>query len=123
MKYRTIAGELADMHPSITPERIINAVERCMTTLDDPGFCLHCGTDADGCEPDAQHYKCDSCGFLRRLRRRRGAADDRLTPCAPLAGRLRRHPPIARETKSLEAKRSAGCAPAGFSRRRRAAGN
>ena len=62
MKYRTIAGELADVHPSITPERIIDAVERCMTTLDDPGFCLHCGTDADGCEPDARHYKCDSCG-------------------------------------------------------------
>jgi hypothetical protein len=46
MKYRTIAGEPADVHPSITPERIIDAVERCMTTLDDPGFCLHCGTDA-----------------------------------------------------------------------------
>ena len=64
MKYRTIAGELADVHPSITPERIIDAVERCMTMLDDPGFCLHCGTDADGCEPDARHYKCDSCGLL-----------------------------------------------------------
>ena len=35
MKYRTIVGELADVHPSITPERIIDAVERCMTTLDD----------------------------------------------------------------------------------------
>ena len=64
MKYRTIAGELADVHPSITPERIIDAVERCMTMLDDPGFCLHCGTDADGCEPDARHHKCDSCGRL-----------------------------------------------------------
>ena len=64
MKYRTIAGEPADMHPSITPERITDAVERGMTTLDNPGFCLHCGTDADGCEPDARHYKCDSCGLL-----------------------------------------------------------
>ena len=44
MKYRTIAGERADVHPSITPERIIDAVERGMTTLD-PGFCLHCGID------------------------------------------------------------------------------
>ena len=64
MQYRTIVGEPEDVHPSITPVRIIDAVERGMTTLDNPGFCLHCGTDADGCEPDARHYKCDSCGFF-----------------------------------------------------------
>jgi hypothetical protein len=56
--------EPADVHPSITPERIIDALERGIMVLDNPGFCLHCGTDADRCEPDARHYKCDSCGFL-----------------------------------------------------------
>jgi hypothetical protein len=64
MKYRTISGELADMHPSITAERVIEAVYRRMTTLDNPGFGLDCGIEAQGCEPDARHYRCDSCGLL-----------------------------------------------------------
>ena len=24
--------------------------------------CLICGEEADGCEPDARNYKCESCG-------------------------------------------------------------
>jgi hypothetical protein len=35
MKHRTIAGDPAVMHPSVTPQRIIEAVECRMTTLDD----------------------------------------------------------------------------------------
>jgi hypothetical protein len=31
-------------------------------TLDDPGFCIACGADAGGCEPDARCYECESCG-------------------------------------------------------------
>ncbi len=64
MKYRTIAGDLAEMHPSITVERASDAVYRRMTTLDNPGFCLDCGAEAHGCEPDARHYQCESCGLL-----------------------------------------------------------
>lgn len=26
------------------------------------GFCLACGTEQDGVEPDARKYKCDACG-------------------------------------------------------------
>lgn len=26
------------------------------------GFCLACGAEAYGCEPDARHYLCESCG-------------------------------------------------------------
>jgi hypothetical protein len=26
------------------------------------GFCLACGMEQDGCEPDARNYKCHSCG-------------------------------------------------------------
>lgn len=40
----------------------MNAVNRRNTTLDNPGFCLACGDDADNCEPDARKYKCESCG-------------------------------------------------------------
>jgi hypothetical protein len=47
---------------SITEERILDAVKRQMTTLDDPGFCLACGNEQGGCEPDARRYRCEACG-------------------------------------------------------------
>ena len=50
------------MHPSITAERVVEACERHMTSLDNPGFCVVCGADAEGVEPDARKYKCESCG-------------------------------------------------------------
>jgi hypothetical protein len=49
-------------HPSLTEDRIVEAVEREMVSLDNPGFCLNCGTDVDGVEPDACNYTCESCG-------------------------------------------------------------
>ena len=49
-------------HASITAERVMEAAEREMTTLDNPGFCLICGAEAEGCEPDAREYTCESCG-------------------------------------------------------------
>ena len=52
----------AHIHPSVTPERVDEAAERELTSLDNPGFCLACGTEAEGCEPDAQQYVCESCG-------------------------------------------------------------
>ena len=33
----------AHIHPSITAERVAQAVERELITLDNPGFCLACG--------------------------------------------------------------------------------
>jgi hypothetical protein len=50
-----------DWHPSIT-ERIMEAVDRSMLTLDNPGFCLACGEEATGCEPDARKYLSENCG-------------------------------------------------------------
>jgi hypothetical protein len=49
-------------HASIAENRVAEAVEREMTTLDNPGFCLICGAEAEGCEPDAREYTCESCG-------------------------------------------------------------
>lgn len=40
----------------------MEAVEEQMTSLSNPGFCVACGEDADGCEPDARKYKCECCG-------------------------------------------------------------
>lgn len=42
----------------ITIERILGAVEED-TNL---GFCLACGAEACGVEPDARRYTCESCG-------------------------------------------------------------
>lgn len=50
------------VHPDVTPERVIDAVERHQTTLDNPGFCVKCGAEADSVEPDARGYECESCG-------------------------------------------------------------
>ncbi len=49
------------MHKSITVDRVIEAVERGRKTLDNPGFCIACGEDAEGREPDARNYKCKCC--------------------------------------------------------------
>lgn len=50
------------MHKSITVKRVMRAVEREMSDCENPGFCVHCGKSADGCEPDAREYECESCG-------------------------------------------------------------
>jgi hypothetical protein len=49
------------IHKSITMSRVEEAVTREMLTLDNPGFCLACGEDAEGCEPDARDYTCEYC--------------------------------------------------------------
>lgn len=49
------------IHPSITLERVQEAIKRRNTYLDNPGFCLACGEDADNCEPDARKYHCECC--------------------------------------------------------------
>jgi hypothetical protein len=33
-----------------------------MTGLDNPGLCIMCGHEQDGCEPDARNYTCEACG-------------------------------------------------------------
>lgn len=52
----------ADIHKSITEAVVLEACERRQTSLDNPGFCLACGFEAEGVEPDARRYECESCG-------------------------------------------------------------
>lgn len=52
------------MHPSITPDVLMEAAERRDTILDNPGFCIACGNEQGGCEPDAREYECEACGEL-----------------------------------------------------------
>lgn len=46
-------------HPSLTFEAIEDAVHRQMRGLDNPGFCLICGNEQEGC---ARDYNCEACG-------------------------------------------------------------
>lgn len=49
-------------HPSITFSRVKYAAQRRTLALDNCGFCLACGHEQDGCEPDARNYECEACG-------------------------------------------------------------
>ena len=50
------------VHPTVTAGRVQEACERRLTSLDNPGFCISCGSEAEGVEPDAQGYECEACG-------------------------------------------------------------
>ena len=48
-------------HPKVTDEAILAAGVR-RQHLDDPGFCIACGHEQGGCEPDAREIECEACG-------------------------------------------------------------
>ena len=50
------------INPEVTFDRVTEAVERSHASLDNPGFCIRCGAEAEGVEPDARKYECDCCG-------------------------------------------------------------
>lgn len=43
---------------TIDMDRVIEACE----TDEDVGFCVICGVEHDGIEPDAKRYTCEACG-------------------------------------------------------------
>ena len=45
----------------LTIDRVMEAVEED----DNLGFCLACGEEAYGVEPDARKYECESCGAAK----------------------------------------------------------
>ena len=47
---------------NIKEARLFNAVERAQFGTDNPGFCLACGNEQEGCEPDARNLECEECG-------------------------------------------------------------
>jgi hypothetical protein len=55
-------GKKMRIHESITIERVLPAAEESMFDVGNAGFCLACGADANGCEPDARNYECACCG-------------------------------------------------------------
>lgn len=51
-----------NLHPTLTNAVIEDAARRSMFGTDNPGFCIECGAEVDGVEPDARGYSCDECG-------------------------------------------------------------
>jgi hypothetical protein len=51
-----------NLHPTLTNAVIEDAARRSMFGCDNPGFCIECGAEVDGVEPDARGYTCDECG-------------------------------------------------------------
>ena len=46
----------------IKEAELMEALERAEMSCDNPGFCLACGEEQEGCEPDARKYECECCG-------------------------------------------------------------
>jgi hypothetical protein len=55
-------GNRRKVHRSVTASRILELTESEMFGTENPGVCLACGEERDGCEPDARKYECYSCG-------------------------------------------------------------
>jgi predicted RNA-binding Zn-ribbon protein involved in translation (DUF1610 family) len=46
----------------IVPVVSTEEMEQIMFGMDSPGWCLTCGEEVDGVEPDARRYMCGCCG-------------------------------------------------------------
>jgi hypothetical protein len=46
----------------ITLERVMEAINRSFSSLENPGFCRACGAEVEGCEPDMEGGECELCG-------------------------------------------------------------
>jgi len=58
----TSAKRRAAVHPSITPERVYEAVERAHFSIGYHGICIACGAEVERIAPDAERGRCESCG-------------------------------------------------------------
>lgn len=56
---------MSKQNVEITMEQLADALNRSEFGTDNPGFCLACGEEQEGCEPDARNYLCESCGKHR----------------------------------------------------------
>jgi len=44
------------LHETVTTDRVLEAAQRSMFGTDNPGICIECGEDQEGCEPDAELF-------------------------------------------------------------------
>jgi hypothetical protein len=51
-----------EVHKRVTVARVVRLAKAQMFGTEDPGVCIACGKERDGCEPDARKYPCEACG-------------------------------------------------------------
>lgn len=49
-------------YTNVTGQRVVDACVRRRLSLANPGFCLECGAEVEGVDPDARRYECEACG-------------------------------------------------------------
>lgn len=49
---------MTDTRAALDSDEVLEAAQRD----DGTGFCVSCGAQHGGCEPDARKYECDDCG-------------------------------------------------------------
>lgn len=55
--------EIAALCGGKDARKLMFTLEQIQSADDDQaGFCLACGNEQFGCEPDAERYKCEACG-------------------------------------------------------------
>ena len=47
---------------NLTMDQVMEGMQNTTFGLENVGFCLACGEEASGCEPDARGYECECCG-------------------------------------------------------------
>jgi hypothetical protein len=60
MTTKTIVSDKGNKY--IIPVVSAEEMEQIMFGMDSPGWCLTCGEEVDGVEPDASKYLCECCG-------------------------------------------------------------
>lgn len=46
----------------LKPDRVLEAAQEQAFGTENPGFCINCGYEHEGIEPDARGYNCCNCG-------------------------------------------------------------
>ena len=62
MKETTRGGSPpAETEPKVHRDVTFSRLEKAILASEEMGFCIACGAERDGVEPDAEKYHCDEC--------------------------------------------------------------
>ena len=56
------ASAPANTDPPVHADVTFSRLEKAILASEEMGFCIACGAERDGVEPDAEKYRCDECG-------------------------------------------------------------
>jgi len=62
MKLQETRWLLGMRNATLDPDEVLEAAEEQMFGLGNAGFCLNCGEELEGIDPDARGDECECCG-------------------------------------------------------------